>query len=382
MPSPTYIPFNQVSRSVFRGLEAAYETGILHISGDGPSTKQCEDLLQKELGSGSVLLTTSCTSALEMAALLIRNPAKPEVILPSFTFVSTANAFLLHGFTPRFADINPQTLNIEVAAIEKLINDRTSAICVVHYAGVACEMNEIRSLCLKHNLFLIEDNAHGLFGKFEDSYLGTIGDLATLSFHETKNFTSGEGGALIINRPELQERAHILREKGTNRRRFKDGLVDKYTWLDVGSSWVMSDLLARLLLPQLQHHQQITRRRREIFDFYMANLAAIQDHGLARLPSVPDYAFHPGHLFYLILESRQQRSDFIDHLSRDGINVVFHYQALNTSPMGLAVGGRAGECPVTESIAERLVRLPVYCDLSSEDLERIVTSSLNFFDLR
>lgn len=382
MSTPTYIPFNQVSRSVFRGLEAAYESGLLHISGDGPSTKQCEELLQQELGSGPVLLTTSCTSALEMAALLIRDPMKPEVILPSFTFVSTANAFLLHGFKPRFADINPQTLNIDVSSIEKLINDRTSAICVVHYAGVACNMNEIRSLCEKHNLFLIEDNAHGLFGKFEDSYLGSIGDLATLSFHETKNFTSGEGGALIINRPELQERAHILREKGTNRRRFRDGLVDKYTWLDIGSSWVMSDLLAQLLLPQLQRHQEITRRRREIFEFYLRNLGPLQDLGLVRLPVIPDFAWHPGHLFFLILKSGQQRSDFIRHLSRDGINAVFHYQALNTSPMGVSIGGRQGDCPVTESIAEHLVRLPIYCDLSDQDLERIVSSSLNFFGLR
>lgn len=380
MNSSNYIPFNQVSRQIFVGLEAAYESGPLHISGDGPATKACEALLQAELQSGPVLLTTSCTSALEMAALLIRDAVGTgEVIVPSFTFVSTANAFLLHGFIPKFADVDPKTLNIDISEIKRLLTKDTKAVCVVHYAGVACDMSGIRSFCDQKGLFLVEDNAHGLFGKYQDRWLGTFGDFSTLSFHETKNFTTGEGGALVINNNDFVERSHILREKGTNRRRFKDGLVDKYTWVDIGSSWVMSDLLARLLLPQLKRHREITTRRRAIFDTYRSLLSPLEQQGLVQLPTIPSFAFHPGHLFYVILESHSTRSNFIEHLATHGINAVFHYQALNTSPMGLANGGREGDCPVTEALSERLVRLPVYIDLPDSAVSRIVDSCLTFF---
>jgi dTDP-4-amino-4,6-dideoxygalactose transaminase len=348
------------------------------LAGDGPFTRRCQESLERSLGVPKALLTTSCTSALDMTALLLDVQPGDEVIVPAFTFVSSINAYVLRGATPVFADIRPDTLNIDERALESLVTSRTKVIVVVHYAGVACAMDEIMAIAHRHGLTVVEDNAHGLFARYHGRYLGTFGRLATLSFHETKNFTCGEGGALLINDPSLIPRAEVIREKGTDRTRFFRGQVDKYTWVDIGSSYLPADLLAAMLLGQLEARERIQSMRKRIWDYYLTNLhewALEQD---VRLPIVPDSAEQPYHLFYLILPSLAERQRLIEHLKERGIQSAFHYQPLHLSEMGRRHGGHTGECAVTEHVADCLLRLPFYNRLSEEDLERVVSAVTAF----
>ncbi len=348
------------------------------LSGDGPFTKRCQDCLEQSLGVPKALLTTSCTSALDMTALLLDVQPDDEVIVPAFTFVSSINAYVMRGAKPVFADIRPETLNIDERQLESLITPNTKAIVVVHYAGVACEMDQIMSVADRHGVAVIEDNAHGLFARYRGRYLGTFGRLATLSFHETKNFTCGEGGALLINDPSLVARAEVIREKGTDRTRFFRGQVDKYTWVDIGSSYLPADLLAAMLLGQLESRERIQSLRKRIWNYYFTHLrewAAQQD---VRLPIVPPEAEQAYHLFYLLLPSLVERQRLIDHLKERGIESAFHYQPLHLSKMGRRHGGYEGECPVTEHVADSLLRLPFYNRLSEEDLVRVVSAVREF----
>jgi dTDP-4-amino-4,6-dideoxygalactose transaminase len=358
------IPFN---RPCFIGNEQAYIAQAIansHISGDGSFTKKCQQFLAECLGVEKVLLTTSCTHALEMAALLLKLGPGDEVIFPSFTFVSTVNAFVLRGARPVFADIRSDTLNLDERQIESLITPRTRAIVPVHYAGVGCEMDAIMAVAERYGLAVVEDNAHGLFGRYRGRYLGTFGCMATQSFHETKNFSCGEGGALLVNDPAFADRAEIIREKGTNRSRFFRGQVDKYTWVDIGSSYVLSDLLAAYLYAQLEAYELIQTRRRRIWTQYATGLESWACSQDIRLPYIPAHCDQPYHMFYLILPSEGDRSRLIAYLKSHGILSVFHYLPLHSSEMGLRLGNHVGDCPVTEDISERLLRLPFYNDLS------------------
>ncbi len=349
-----------------------------HISGDGAFTRKCHALIEAILGVPRVLLTTSCTHALEMAALLLDVGPGDEVIVPSFTFVSTVNAFVLRGAQPVFADIRPDTLNIDEARLEQLITPRTKAIVVVHYAGVGCEMDAIMPIARRYGLAVVEDNAHGLFGRYRGRHLGTFGCLATQSFHETKNLTCGEGGALLINAPEYSERAEVLREKGTNRSRFFRGQIDKYTWVDVGSSYLPSDLLAAFLFAQLERREYVQKARERCWNYYHEHLRNWAcDHGV-RQPFTPGHCSHPSHLYYLVMPCLEERQKMLAFLNTAGIGAVFHYLPLNLSEMGRQFGGRAGDCPVAEDISARLLRLPLYNDLSEADLE-VVCRTLQEF---
>lgn len=366
------IPFNRPS---LVGREIEYVTQAIangHISGDGAFTRRCHALLEEALGVEKALLTTSCTHALEMVAILLDIQPGDEVIAPSFTFVSTINAFALRGARAVFVDIRPDTLNLDETKLESLITPKTKAIIVVHYAGVGCEMDAIMEIANRHHIPVVEDNAHGLFGKYKGRPLGAFGTFATLSFHETKNFQCGEGGALLINDQVYIERAEIIREKGTDRSKFFRGQVDKYTWVDVGSSFLPSDMLAAFLLAQLEEREKIQSSRRRIWETYRSELSAwARDHE-ARLPIIPNYCEQPYHLFYLLMPSLGARQNLINHLKSQGVLSVFHYLPLHLSPMGRKVGGREGACPVTEEVSDRLVRLPLYNNLSAEDRRRVV----------
>ena len=368
------IPFN---RPCFTGNELRYiAQGIEHgwVSGDGPFTKKCHALLEQILGAPKVLLTTSCTHALEMAALLLGIQPGDEVIVPSFTFVSTINAFVLRGACPVFIDIRRDTLNLDETQVERLITPRTRAIVPVHYAGVGCEMDAILDISGRHGVPVVEDNAHGLLGKYKGKYLGAFGCMAVQSFHETKNFICGEGGALLINDPQYIERAEIIREKGTNRSRFFRSQIDKYTWVDLGSSYLPSDILAAFLYAQLEAREEIQAGRRRIWEHYHEHLKSwAQDHDI-RLPFVPPYCEQPYHMFYLIMPSLQQRQNLIEHLRAHGILSVFHYMPLHLSEMGQRFGGSRGDCPVTEDISQRLLRLPFYSGLTESDQLRVVSA--------
>lgn len=372
------IPFNKpgLTGNELRYIAAAVENG--HASGDGDFTRKCNAFLEEQLGVPKALLTTSCTHALEMAAILLDLQPGDEVILPSFTFVSTANAFVLRGARPRFVDIRRDTLNLDEAKIESAISPRTRAIVPVHYAGVGCEMQAIVDIAARHRLAVVEDNAHGLFGKYRGKYLGTLGCLAAQSFHETKNITCGEGGALLINDPQYIERAEIVREKGTNRSQFFRGQVDKYTWVDVGSSYLPSDLLGAFLCAQLEAWQDIQGRRRRIWECYCEGLSGWAQAHEVHLPIVPPYCEQSYHMFYLLLPSLTCRQALIAHFKARGILAVFHYLPLHLSPMGKRLGGKPGQCPVTEEISDRLLRLPFYNDLSHEDQARVIEAALEF----
>lgn len=372
------IPFNKpcLGGNEWRYIREAIELG--HISGDGPFTKKCHAFFEEILSVPKVLLTTSCTHALEMAALLLRFKPGDEVVVPSFTFVSTVNAFVLHGARPVFADIRPDTLNVDEAQLERLITPHTRAVVPVHYAGVGCEMDAILEIAARHGVAVVEDNAHGLFAKYKGQYLGTFGCLATQSFHETKNFSCGEGGALIIADPQYIERAEILREKGTNRSRFFRGQVDKYTWVDIGSSYLPSDILAAFLYAQLEVRDQIQAKRRRIWETYYAHLEAwARDHHV-RLPVVPEHCDQCYHMFYILLNSLDERGRLIAHLKSRGILGVFHYLPLHLSDMGRQFGGKQGDCPVTEEVSDRLLRLPFYNDLTEAD-QAVVTEAVKEF---
>jgi len=366
------IPFNRPSLSGNELKYLAEAVRMGHISGDGFYTLQCHDFLERKLGVRKALLTTSCTHALELAALLLSLKEGDEVIVPAFSFVSTANAFALRGARPIFADIRPDTLNLDESKISKLITRKTRAIVLVHYAGVGCEMDAILEIAGKQNLAVIEDNAHGLFGKYRGKFLGTFGCLATQSFHETKNITCGEGGALLINEGRFIERAEIVREKGTNRMRFFRGEVDKYSWVDLGSSYLPSDMLAAFLFAQFEAHAQIQATRQQIWERYYRELTDWANGSGVRLPVVPEHCDQAYHMFYLLLPSLQKRQHFISHLKERKILSVFHYVPLHTSKIGRQYGGAAGDCPVAETVSERLVRLPFYNQLSEIEQSRVI----------
>jgi len=372
------IPFNRpgLAGNESRYLAEAISRG--HISGDGEFTRKCHAFFEQALGLHKALLTTSCTHALEMMAFLLDIQPGDEVILPSFTFVSTANAFVLRGARPVFIDIRQDTLNLDERQLERLISPRTKAIVPVHYAGVGCEMDVIVKIAEKHKIPIVEDNAHGLFGKYRGRYLGTFGCMAAQSFHETKNFTCGEGGALFINDSRYVGRAEIIREKGTNRNQFFRGQVDKYTWVDVGSSYLPSELLAAFLYAQLEAREQIQCKRRRIWEYYREHLQAWAEHHGVRLPLVPETCEQPYHMFYLLLPSLEWRQGLIAHLAARQILSVFHYLPLHLSPMGKKFGGKPGDCPVTETVSDRLLRLPFYNDLAEADQARVVEAITEF----
>ncbi len=372
------IPFNRCVpvANELQYVQQAMTSGVL--SGDGPFTKRCHEWLQKSLGVPAALLTTSCTHALEMTALLLDLGPGDEIIVPSFTFVSTVNAYVLRGAKPIFADIRPDTLNIDERLISSLITPRTKAIIVVHYAGVACEMDSIMETAKRAGIPVIEDNAHGLFGRYKERYLGTFGAMATQSFHETKNIACGEGGALLLNDKQFLERAEILREKGTNRSRFFRGQVDKYGWVDLGSSYLPSELLAAFLLAQLEASSAIQARRKAMCIEYQNNLGDWAKANGVRLPVVPEYCEQPYHMFYMLLPDLERRQAFIAHMRSRGIMTPFHYLPLNASPMGLRCGGRLGGCPVTESVSDRLVRLPLYNSMNSLETELVIAAAREF----
>jgi dTDP-4-amino-4,6-dideoxygalactose transaminase len=372
------IPFNRFCTvgTEFALIQQAMDA--MHISGDGRFTALCHRILEKHVGVRKALLTTSCTHALEMAALLLDIKPGDEVIIPSYTFVSTANAFVLRGAKPVFADIRPDTLNIDEKRIEALVTSRTRAIIPVHYSGVGCEMDAILRIAARHNLAVVEDNAHGLFGAYKGKPLGSLGSLSTLSFHETKNFSCGEGGALLINDPNYIARAEILREKGTNRKRFFRGEVDRYSWVDIGSSYLPSEILAAVLYAQLEAREQIRLQRRDIWEFYRTHLSGwAADNGVA-LPHVPAHCETSHHLFYILLHRAEDRPRMIEHLKARGIHSVFHYVPLHLSEMGREFGGRAGDCPVCEDVSDRLLRLPFYNRLGPAEQRRIVERLQSF----
>lgn len=349
-----------------------------HISGDGAFTKKCNAFIEDALGVPKVLLTTSCTHALEMSALLLDIQPGDEVVIPDFTFVSTVNAFVLRGAKPVFVDVRPDTLNLDESKLEAACTPRTRAIVPVHYAGVGCEMDSIMEIAARHKAAIVEDNAHGLFAKYKGKYLGTFGALAAQSFHETKNFTSGEGGALLINDPQFVERGEIIREKGTNRARFFRGQVDKYTWVDIGSSYLPSDMLAAFLLAQFEAREKIQAHRKQVWETYQTALEGWASAHDVHMPSVPAHCEQAHHMFYLLMPNLDLRQKFILHLRERGIYAVFHYLPLHLSDMGKGFGYHSGDCPLTERISDQLVRLPFHNALTNSDLEMVVDAIMEF----
>jgi dTDP-4-amino-4,6-dideoxygalactose transaminase len=373
------IPFN---RPYFTGRERDYIGEVLEsrlIAGDGAFARRCEALMRQRFGAASVQLTTSCTSALEVAALLSDLEPDDEVIMPSYTFVSTANAFWLRRAKVKFVDIRRDTLNIDEAQIEAAIGPRTRAIAPVHYAGVGCEMDAIMAIAGEHGLRVIEDAAQGVNATYKGRYLGTIGDMGCYSFHESKNFVAGEGGAFLTNNRDLARRAEIVREKGTNRSQFFRGEVDKYTWMDIGSSYIASDLLAALLLAQLEAMDEITALRGRAYGRYASGLAPLVDAGTIEIQSIPQHCATNFHLFYILVEDLQTRTRLIEHLKQHGIHAVFHYVPLHTSPVGERMGYRAGMLPVTEYCADRVLRLPLYAGLQDDEVGRVADAVRRFF---
>jgi len=348
-----------------------------HSAGNGTYTRRCQELLERKLGSPKVLLTTSCTDALELTALLLDIKPGEEVLLPSFTFVSTANAFVLRGARPVFVDIRPDTLNLDPDLLSSAITSKTKAIVPVHYAGVGCEMDRICSVAQNHSVAVVEDNAHGLFSRYRNKFLGTFGCCATQSFHESKNVICGEGGALVVNEPALIERAEILREKGTDRSRFDRGQVDKYTWVDVGSSFLPSDILAAFLFAQLERYEYIQAKRKKIWDTYFDQLSSWAEEHQVQLPHIPTYCEQSYHMFYMIMPSAALRDAMIQHLKRSGIMAVFHYVPLHESQMGQRLAPNAS-CPVTSRASCCLLRLPFYNDLSESDQAEVLNAIFHF----
>jgi len=375
-----HISFN---KSFLAGNELKYiEQAVLsgQIKGDGPFTKKCNEWMEQKFNAKKVLLTTSCTSALEMSAILCDIKPGYEVIMPSYTFVSTANAFVIRGAKPVFVDIRPDTLNIDETKIEDAITSKTKAIVPVHYAGVGCEMDIIMRIAKKHNLFVIEDAAQGVMAKYKNKYLGTIGDLGTYSFHETKNYSSGEGGAIVINNPDMIERAEIIREKGTNRSKFFRGEVDKYTWVDVGSSYLPSEIIAAFLLAQLEKAEEINQKRLEIWQNYYNGLKELEEKKILRLPIIPDNCKQNAHMFYILLQDKKTRNDLMDFLKKEkNILSVFHYVPLHSAPMGKKVAPNNPDLPITDDLSARLLRLPFYYNLTKEEQNYIIELIEEFF---
>ncbi|MGB8276230.1 MAG: dTDP-4-amino-4,6-dideoxygalactose transaminase [Alphaproteobacteria bacterium] len=373
------IPFNKpfiVGKELYYVAEAVLGG---QISGDGPFARRCQRLMEERFRARKVFLTTSCTSALEMAALLCEIGPGDEVILPSYTFVSTANAFFLRGAKLVFVDIRPDTLNLDETLLDAAVTERTKAIVPVHYAGVACEMDRIGEIAREYGLYVIEDAAHAVNATYKGTFLGTIGDFGAYSFHETKNFICGEGGALLANTDGFEERAEIIREKGTNRSQFFRGQVDKYTWVGAGSSYVPADILAAFLYAQLENMETITDKRKWIYETYLNLFRPLADRCPLRLPVIPEECGSNYHMFYVILEDQATRTALIEHLKAKGILAVFHYVPLHTSPVGTAMGYRPGMFPVTEDVSDRLLRLPFYYGLEEEDIRTVADEVSAFF---
>ena len=376
------IPFN---KPCIVGAELIYVGQAVaggHASADGPFTKRVEKLMQTQFGATRILLTTSCTAALEMAALLCELKPGDEVILPSYTFVSTANAIVLRGAAPVFVDIRPDTLNIDERLVEAAVTPRTRAIFVVHYAGVACEMDAIMAIARRHDLIVVEDAAQGVFARYKDHWLGAIGHLGCYSFHETKNFSCGEGGALVVNDMRFEKRAEILRNKGTNRSQFLRGQVDKYTWVDVGSSYAPSDMLAAFLLGQLENMELITSRRRAIYERYAAALVPLAAARRIGVPFAPPHCATNHHMFYVLTANLEERTALIAHLREAGILAVFHYVPLHSSPFAGSTGLPQAELPVTDRVSSCLVRLPMYYDLADHEVDLVTRRVTAFYSER
>ena len=373
------IPFNKpfIVGNEIQNISKAVLSG--QLAGNGAFTKKCQEFLETRYDVGKALMTASCTGALEMAAILCEIGPGDEVILPSYTFVSTANAFHLRGAKLIFADIEPDTLNLSLRSTEAHLSTKTKAVCVVHYAGVGCDMDGYIALCRQKNLKLVEDAAHAIGAYYKGKALGSFGDLSAFSFHETKNFIAGEGGALGINNPSLVERAEIIWEKGTNRSQFFRGLIDKYTWVDIGSSFLPSELITAFLYAQFEHAEEITKRRLSCWNHYRAGLESFEQQGLMRLPTIPSHCQHNAHTFFLLLENEKTRNALIGYLSKRGITVTFHYIPLHTSPMGLSMGYRPGMLPITESVSGRILRLPLFYDLRLEEQDQIMDGITDFF---
>jgi dTDP-4-amino-4,6-dideoxygalactose transaminase len=365
------VPFNRphTTGREFEYIQQAIDNG--HLSGRGPFDTRCTDWLQERTGARQAFLTFSCTSALEMATILAGVVEGDEVVMPSFTFVSTANAIALRGAVPVFVDIREDTLNMDENLVEAALTDRTKVILPVHYAGVGCEMDAVSELARERGVVVIEDAAQGLMSSYRDDALGGLGELGCISFHETKNVHCGEGGALLVNDAELVERAEIVQEKGTNRTQFFRGQVDKYTWVDLGSSFLTSEVNAAFLWAQLERAREITARRLEIWERYHERFAELEQREVVRRPVVPDHCAHNAHMYYLLLGDRTERDHLIRRLGEQGIQAVFHYIPLHSSPAGRRLGRSAGPLPVTDSISDRLVRLPLWPDLPDDEVERI-----------
>jgi dTDP-4-amino-4,6-dideoxygalactose transaminase len=379
VPQPDRIPFN---KPFIAGKELYYIAQAVtygNIGGDGHFTQLCSEFFERRFGIAKVLMTPSCTAALEIAAQLCDLQPGDEVIMPSFTFVSTANAAVRCGARPRFVDIRPDTLNLDECQIEAACGERTRAIFPVHYAGVACEMEPILEIARRRGLRVVEDAAQGVNAAYRGQPLGSLGDLATFSFHETKNYICGEGGALCINDPALIERAEIIRDKGTNRKQFIRGMVDKYTWVDVGSSHVPSEIVCAFLYAQLQQMESITERRRQIDAIYRQGLMDLQDAGILRLPTLPEDRQTNFHMCYILLNSESERNQLLEHLRQRQIQAVFHYIPLHLSKMGGRWGYRHGMLPVTEDLSGRLLRLPFYHEIRPEEQQRVIREIHLFF---
>lgn len=362
------IPF---SRAAISSLEEKYVNEALrsgHLCGDGPFTKKCHSWLEKNINVQKALLTHSCTAALEMSALLSDLEPGDEVIMPSFTFVSTANCVVLRGATPVFVDVRADTLNIDETKIETAITSKTKAIMVVHYAGVSCEMDKILEIAKRHKLLVFEDAAQGMNSKYKGKFLGTIGDLGSLSFHDTKNIVAGEGGALLINNSDFIKRAEVLREKGTNRSQFFRGEVDKYSWMDLGSSYLPSDILAALLLAQLERSDEITKKRLDVWTKYHQAFESFEQKEIISRPVVPQECEHNAHIFYLLMRNLEARTKALEVLKANGIGATFHYVPLHSSPAGKKFGRTHGNLNITDSISERILRLPLWPDMPNENM--------------
>jgi dTDP-4-amino-4,6-dideoxygalactose transaminase len=366
------IPFNRphTTGAEFGLIQKAIENG--HLSGNGPFGRACAERLETLTGAGRALMTHSATAALEMAVILADVGPGDEVIVPSFTFVSTANAVALRGGVPVFVDVREDTLNLDERLLEAAVTERTRAVIPVHYAGVGCELDEIAAVALRHGLAVIEDAAQGILATYRGRPLGSFGELAALSFHETKNVHCGEGGALLVSAAGLVARAEVVHEKGTDRSRFFRGEVDRYTWVDLGSSYPLSEINAAFLLAQLDEAERITERRLEIWRAYHEGLAEAERDGLLRRPVVPDECSHNAHMYYVLLPGLESRTQFIAGLAEEGVHAVFHYVPLHTSTAGRRLGRPAGPLPVTESVADRLVRLPLWPGLTGGDVDRVI----------
>ncbi len=373
------IPFNKpfiVGQELYNIAQAVIGG---HLSGDGKYSQLCHQWLEEKLGVPKALLTHSCTGALEMSAILTNLEPGDEVIMPSYSFVTTANAFVLRGAIPVFIDIRPDTLNIDENLIEQAITPKTKAIIPVHYAGIACEMDSITTISKNHNLTIIEDAAQALLATYKGKYLGSIGDIACTSFHETKNFISGEGGAIFINDPTLIERSMIIREKGTNRPQFLKNEIDKYTWVDIGSSFLPSELIGAFLWPQLENSEAILQKRLQLFSRYSTGLKSVTQKKELRIPVIPEYCSSNAHMFYLITRTESEQTKLLHFLNERGIGAIFHYIALHSSPAGIKYARTNGTMKVTDEVSARIVRLPLFYDMTSDMVDKIVDLIETFY---